>query len=57
MDETKEYEMGRACSTHGYKSNIYRDLVGKPEGEKPLGGRIRRWVINFKMRLRETGGA
>jgi hypothetical protein len=53
MDETKEYELGRACSTHVKKINVYRDLVGKPEGEKPLGRRIRRWVNNIKMVLRE----
>jgi hypothetical protein len=33
MDETKEYEMGRVYSMHGKKSNIFWDLVGKPEGE------------------------
>jgi hypothetical protein len=30
-----------SCSTHGEKGNIYRILVGKPEGKRPL-GRCRR---------------
>jgi hypothetical protein len=33
----KENEMGRSCSLSGEKRNIYRLLVGKPEGKKPLG--------------------
>jgi hypothetical protein len=47
--------MGRACSTHGEKSNSYRDLVGKPEGKRPLGRPRRRWGNNIKMGRRETG--
>jgi hypothetical protein len=30
-------------------------LVGKPEGERPLGRSRRRWVDNNKMELREIG--
>jgi hypothetical protein len=29
--------------------NAYRILVGKPEGKRPLGSPIRRWVTNIKM--------
>jgi hypothetical protein len=29
--------------------------VGKPEGKKPLGRTIHRWVDNIKMDLREVG--
>jgi hypothetical protein len=29
--------------------------VGKPEGKRPLGRPIRRWVDNIKMDLREVG--
>jgi hypothetical protein len=47
--------MGRACSTNGEKRNAYRILVGKPEGNKPLGRPRRRWVNNIKMDLREIG--
>jgi hypothetical protein len=35
--------------------NAYRILVGKQEGERPLGRPRRRWVDNIKMDLRETG--
>jgi hypothetical protein len=33
------------------KSNVYRVLVGKPEGKRPLGGPRRSWVDNIKMDL------
>jgi hypothetical protein len=35
--------------------NVYRILVGKPEGKRPLGRPRHRWVDNIKMDLRETG--
>ena len=35
--------------------NAYRVLVGKPEGERPLGRSRRRWEDNIKMDLREVG--
>jgi hypothetical protein len=34
--------MGRTYNTHERKRNVYRILVGKPEGKRPL-GRPRRW--------------
>jgi hypothetical protein len=37
----------------GEKRNVYRILVGKPEGKSPLGRPRRRWVDNIKMDLRE----
>jgi hypothetical protein len=37
--------MGRACSTNGEKRNVYRVLVGKPEGKSPLGRPRCRWII------------
>jgi hypothetical protein len=45
--------MGMACSTNGGKRNAYRILVGKPEGNRPLGRPRRRWVVNIRMDLRE----
>jgi hypothetical protein len=39
----------------GAKRNACRILVGKPEGERPLGGPRHRWVENNKMDLREMG--
>jgi hypothetical protein len=35
----------------GEKRNVYRLLVGKPEGKKPLGRPRRRWIDNIKMDL------
>jgi hypothetical protein len=37
----------------GGKMNLYRLLVGKPEGKRPLGRARRRWVDNVKMDLGE----
>jgi hypothetical protein len=39
----------------GEKRNIYRILVGKPEGKRPLRRPRRRWVENIKIDLREIG--
>ena len=35
----------------GEEREVYRVLVGKPEGKKPLGRRRRRWVDNIRMDL------
>ena len=34
---------------------VYRDLVGKPEGRRPLRRPRRRWVDNIRMDLQEVG--
>jgi hypothetical protein len=34
---------------------VYRLLVGKPEGKRPLGSPKRRWVDNIRMDLGEVG--
>jgi hypothetical protein len=39
----------------GEKRNVYRLLVGKPEGKRPLGRQRRRWIDNLKMDLSEIG--
>jgi hypothetical protein len=39
----------------GVKRNVYRLLVGKPEGKRPLGRPRRRWVDNIKVDLLEIG--
>jgi hypothetical protein len=46
-------EMGGACSKNGEKKNAFRILVGKPDGNKPLGRPRRRWVDNVKMDLKQ----
>ena len=35
---------------------VYRVLVGKPEGKRPLEKPRRRWEDNIKMDLKEVGG-
>jgi len=37
------------------RRGIYRVLVGKPEGKRPLGRPRRRWEHNIKMVLQEVG--
>jgi hypothetical protein len=39
----------------GERSGIYRVLVGKLEGKRPLGRRRQRWEDNIKMDLQEVG--
>jgi hypothetical protein len=39
----------------GEGRGVYRVLVGRPEGKRPLGRPRRRWENNIKMDLRETG--
>jgi hypothetical protein len=39
----------------GEKRNVYRSLIGKPEGKRPLGRPRRRWIDNIKMDLLEIG--
>ena len=48
-------EMGGACSAFGGEKGVYRVLVGKPEGNRPLGRPRRRWEDNIKMNLQEMG--
>jgi len=50
--------MGK-CAGHlahiGERRGKYRDLVGKPEGNRPLGRPGLRWEDNIKMDLHEMG--
>ena len=39
----------------GEGRGVYRILVGKPEGKRPLGRPRRRWEDNIKINLREVG--
>jgi hypothetical protein len=39
----------------GEKRNMYRLLVGNPEGNRSLGRPRRRWVDNIRMDLGEVG--
>jgi hypothetical protein len=37
------------------KTHVYRAMVGKPEGKRPLSKPSRRWEGSIKMNLREIG--
>ena len=39
----------------GDRRGVYRVLMGKPEGKRPLGRPKRRWEGNIKMDLQEMG--
>ena len=39
----------------GEQSGMYRVLVGKPEGRRPLRRPRRKWVDNIRMDLQEVG--
>jgi hypothetical protein len=39
----------------GEGRGVYRVLVGRPEGKRPLGRPRSRWEDNIRMDLRETG--
>jgi len=40
----------------GQGRGVYRVLVGKPKGKRPLGRHRHRWEDNIKMDLQEVGG-
>ena len=42
-------------SRMGVERGVYRILLGKPEGRKPLGRARRRWVDNIRMDLQVVG--
>jgi hypothetical protein len=50
-----ENVMGGACSTDGEERGVYRVLVRKPEGKRPLGRPRHRWENNIRMDLQEVG--
>jgi hypothetical protein len=54
-DKIETNVMGRACSPVGEERGVYRVLVGKPEGKRPLGRPMHRWEDNIRMDLQEVG--
>jgi hypothetical protein len=54
-DLIKENEVGGTCGTYGEGRGVYRVLVGRPAGKRPLGRFRRRWKDNIKLDLREIG--
>jgi hypothetical protein len=53
----KSMRMRRAghVARMGENRNAYRTLMRKPQGKRPLRRPRRRWVVNIKIDLRETG--
>jgi len=39
----------------GEERGLYKVLVGKPEGRRPLGRPRRRWMYNIRIYLQEVG--
>ena len=54
-DKIEKNEMGCSCGANGLEEGVYRVLVGKPEGRRPLGRPRRRWLDNIRMDLQEVG--
>jgi hypothetical protein len=55
MVKSRRMRWGRHVARMGEKRNIYKILVGKPEGKRPLGRPRSRWVYNIKLNLRVIG--
>jgi len=53
-DNIEKNEMGGHVARIGERTGVYRILVGKPEGKRPLGRRRRRWEDNIKRVLQEV---
>jgi hypothetical protein len=47
--------MGKARSKYVEGRGVYKVLMEKPEGKRPLGRSRRRWENNIKMDLQEVG--
>ena len=54
-DEIEKNEMRWACGVYGWGEGLYRVMMVKPEGRRPLGRPRRRWVDNNRMDLQELG--
>jgi len=46
--------MSWACSAYRERRCVYRVLMEKPGGKRPLGRLRRRWENNIKMNLQEV---
>jgi hypothetical protein len=55
MIKSRRMRWAEHVAQMGARKNVYRILVGKPKGRRPLGRLRSRWVDNIKMVLRETG--
>ena len=53
-DKIEKNEVAWHVTRMGEGRGVYRVLVGKPEGKRPLGRPRRRWEDNIKMDLQEV---
>jgi hypothetical protein len=53
--QVKANEVGGHVAHMGEERKVYKVLVGKPEGKRPLGRPRRRWEDGIRMDLREIG--
>jgi hypothetical protein len=53
--KSRRMRWARHVARMGEKRNAYRLLVGKPEGNRPLGKPRHRWVDNIRIGLGEVG--
>ena len=54
-DQIEKNEIGEHVACMGERSGVYRVLVEKPEGKRPLGRPRHRWKDIIKMNLQEVG--
>jgi len=53
--KSRRMRWARHVARMGENRGVYRVLVGKPVGKRPLGRHGRRWEDNIKMDLQEVG--
>jgi hypothetical protein len=53
--ESKKMRWAVNVASMGERRSVYRVLVGKSEGRRPLGKPRRRWQDNIKMNFQEAG--
>ena len=53
--KSRRIKLDEHVARMGEERGLYRVLVGKPEGKRPLGRPRRRWVDNIRMDLQEVG--
>jgi hypothetical protein len=51
----KKNEISRACGTRGRGVKVYKVLVGKSEGKRPLGRPRLRWESGIRIDIRGNG--
>jgi hypothetical protein len=53
-DQIEKNEIDGHVACKGEMRGVYRCLVGKPEGKRPLGRSRRKWEDNIKIYLQEV---